>query len=303
MGEENQSQPGAVQPQTKSAQPAAKSKPSSTALIVILIVVFVLILLGVGGYFGWKYLNNKDSEEKTSESTEEDIPQRLENLELLFKYPESEITKTGHSAMIEESIDTSDMEMETSDEVMTVYYYYMKLASEEHMGLGSRGSATDGSGAFLKIEEEDFTANFDIESEESGKTKISLRLQIGSFEASTDYDYDLGSSNTSSAEKSGTMPQNDYVISDSDTRIISKSELSNLTPWQLKVARNEIYARHGRAFVHKDLQCYLATQSWYQVNSSYSSSSLTLTENKNIATILNYEKEINSPLLGVDSGC
>lgn len=95
----------------------------------------------------------------------------------------------------------------------------------------------------------------------------------------------------------------DYVIADSDTRAISESELYNLTPWQLKVARNEIYARHGRPFVHKDLQCYFATKSWYHGNPNYSDSLLTSVDNKNVATILAYEESINSPLLQKDTGC
>jgi len=95
----------------------------------------------------------------------------------------------------------------------------------------------------------------------------------------------------------------DYVISDSDTRLITEAEIRNLTPWQLKVARNEIYARHGRPFVHKDLQCYFATKSWYKVDEGFTESSLSVIENKNIATIKAYEEKINSPMLAKDTGC
>ncbi len=95
----------------------------------------------------------------------------------------------------------------------------------------------------------------------------------------------------------------DYVISDSDTRVIKEAEIRDFTPWQLKVARNEIYARHGRPFVHKDLQCYFATKSWYHADESFTESVLSTTENKNIATIKAYEEKINSPLASKDTGC
>jgi len=95
----------------------------------------------------------------------------------------------------------------------------------------------------------------------------------------------------------------DYVISDSDTRLIQEAEIRDFTPWQLKVARNEIYARHGRPFVHKDLQCYFATKSWYKVDESFTESSLSTIENKNIATIKDFEEKINSPMLTKDTGC
>jgi len=99
------------------------------------------------------------------------------------------------------------------------------------------------------------------------------------------------------------MISGDYVISDSDTRLIQEAEIRDFTPWQLKVARNEIYARHGRPFVHKDLQCYFATKSWYKIDESFTESSLSVIENKNIATIQAYEQKINSPMQAKDTGC
>lgn len=99
------------------------------------------------------------------------------------------------------------------------------------------------------------------------------------------------------------VTSSDYIFPDSNIREISQYELYNLTPWQLKVARNEIYARYGRSFIHQDLACYFATKSWYVKNPAFSSTQLTFLENKNVATILAYEQKINSPVLNVDSGC
>ncbi len=131
----------------------------------------------------------------------------------------------------------------------------------------------------------------------------SLQDQLDVFIVAEESEETTTQATTSSCVKTGTMPTNGYVISDSSSRVISESELSNLTPWQLKVARNEIYARHGRAFSHKDLSCYFANQSWYSVNPNFSSSLLSTTENKNIATILSYEKKTSSSCLSKDSGC
>lgn len=103
--------------------------------------------------------------------------------------------------------------------------------------------------------------------------------------------------------KTGAMPTNGYVISDSSSRVISTAEIKSLTPWQLKVARNEIYARHGRPFVHKDLSCYFANQNWYIANLNYSEGLLSVVENKNVATILDFEKATGQFCSGEDSGC
>ncbi len=103
--------------------------------------------------------------------------------------------------------------------------------------------------------------------------------------------------------KTGTMPTNGYVIADSSSRVITTAEIKNLTPWQLKVARNEIYARHGRPFVHKDLSCYFVGQNWYQVNPNYAEGLLSVVENKNVATILEFEKATGQFCSSEDSGC
>ncbi len=60
-----------------------------------------------------------------------------------------------------------------------------------------------------------------------------------------------------------TVSNNDYVLPDSASRYYSESSLSSLSNWQLFVARNEIYARHGRRFLRDDLQSYFNSKSWY----------------------------------------
>ncbi len=56
----------------------------------------------------------------------------------------------------------------------------------------------------------------------------------------------------------------EYVISYSDKRYLTEADLSYLTPEQLRVARNEIYARHGRTFSDESLQSYFNSCSWYR---------------------------------------
>ena len=58
--------------------------------------------------------------------------------------------------------------------------------------------------------------------------------------------------------------ETEYIISDSDSRYLTKEELINLTPQQCNYARNEIYARKGRKFRSIELQEYFATKEWYE---------------------------------------
>lgn len=55
-----------------------------------------------------------------------------------------------------------------------------------------------------------------------------------------------------------------YIIPDSNSRYLSKSELADMSLQVLNYAKNEIYAREGRIFRSAELQTYFEQQSWYQ---------------------------------------
>ena len=55
----------------------------------------------------------------------------------------------------------------------------------------------------------------------------------------------------------------DYILPDSSSRILSDSEVSGLSKEELRLARNEIFARHGRKFDDAQLQSYFESKSWY----------------------------------------
>ncbi len=56
---------------------------------------------------------------------------------------------------------------------------------------------------------------------------------------------------------------NGYILPYSNVRYYDEAFLSTLTDKQLKFARNEITARHGRKFVTAELQNYFETTPWY----------------------------------------
>ena len=86
----------------------------------------------------------------------------------------------------------------------------------------------------------------------------------------------------------------DFVLPDSDKRYIDESELDRLSAWGCKVARNEIYARHGRKFKDEELQEYFDSKSWYKgtiAPDDFDDSVLNDFENVNKNIITKYEKE------------
>ena len=73
------------------------------------------------------------------------------------------------------------------------------------------------------------------------------------------------------------------------TRILTDNEVSNQSKDDLKLMRNEIYARHGYIFNTSEMVNYFSKQSWYSPTSSDVNSSLTEIEKKNIQLIKSYE--------------
>jgi hypothetical protein len=66
------------------------------------------------------------------------------------------------------------------------------------------------------------------------------------------------------------MPQpppvaaSEFLFPDSDRRYLSRAELSRLSTAQLRLARNEIYARKGRYFRDQQLAAYFSRFPWYK---------------------------------------
>jgi len=57
-----------------------------------------------------------------------------------------------------------------------------------------------------------------------------------------------------------------FIFSDSDRRYLSRDEIARLTRDQLRIARNEIYARRGRYFQDASLTAHFSRFAWYRPN-------------------------------------
>lgn len=74
--------------------------------------------------------------------------------------------------------------------------------------------------------------------------------------ASTDHDQET--------ESSEHEDKSEYIFADSHKRQISVDELAALSPRDLRIARNEILARHGRIFLDQELKDHFNRTSWYE---------------------------------------
>lgn len=83
-----------------------------------------------------------------------------------------------------------------------------------------------------------------------------------------------------------------YILEGSDVRYISEGELAGMTEEQLRYARNEIYARHGRKFDDTGLQSYFDSKDWYNgtvAPENFDEATLSEVEKANLKTIVAYE--------------
>lgn len=55
----------------------------------------------------------------------------------------------------------------------------------------------------------------------------------------------------------------DYILPNSDSRYLTKSDLEGLSKEECRLARNELYARHGRKFDDETLTNYFSQFDWY----------------------------------------
>ena len=103
---------------------------------------------------------------------------------------------------------------------------------------------------------------------------------------SGDYSY-AGMVNSAGQSNAGTATNaSEYIFPYANERLIARGEYESLDAASLRLAINEIYARHGRQYDTPDLNEYFSSKSWYRPQ--YSKSEFDKIENQ----VLNsYERE------------
>nr|NQU94486.1 YARHG domain-containing protein [Bacteroidota bacterium] len=87
--------------------------------------------------------------------------------------------------------------------------------------------------------------------------------------------------------KNGNFTSDSTLYGFTSKRLITKKELGELHPVQLRIIRNEIFARHGYVFESRDLIKYFWDKEWYKP----------VDENDIIMSKLNWFEKTNSQLI------
>jgi hypothetical protein len=81
-----------------------------------------------------------------------------------------------------------------------------------------------------------------------------------------------------------------------EDKLISPQMLNGLSLNELRLLRNEIYARHGRQFQAPWLSQYFFSQPWYQPDENFKDEQLSGPDKQNVETIVAYENKIHDEL-------
>ena len=95
------------------------------------------------------------------------------------------------------------------------------------------------------------------------------------------------------ATQDETISDSEYILPESNVRLLTEADLSGLSKEELRLARNEMFARYGMIFGVEDLDSYFASKSWYEPKYSsedfYDYVEMTMTEERNLVLIQDME--------------
>jgi len=81
-----------------------------------------------------------------------------------------------------------------------------------------------------------------------------------------------------------------------ENKAISEAMLQGLSLHELRLLRNEVYARHGRMFRAEWLQQYFFNQPWYTPDENFKDEALSGNDKLNVETIVQFENKIHQGL-------
>lgn len=83
---------------------------------------------------------------------------------------------------------------------------------------------------------------------------------IGDSEEFEDFD----DADEDSEDDDTAIADDTYIFPNSNTEYLTKNDLKGMSKSEINLAKNELYARHGRKFKSKELQEYFESKGWYE---------------------------------------
>jgi len=90
--------------------------------------------------------------------------------------------------------------------------------------------------------------------------------------------------------------QRRVALAPGDMELFEEAMLRGLSLHELRLLRNEIYARHGRIFKSMWIQQYFGGQSWYEPKEDFKDEEISGTDKTNIETIVAFENKLHNQI-------
>ena len=193
--------------------------------------------------------------DKLLEETEQECITDINNMAIFSSEKVKEIAFTGMTGFVE---DTSTKNVASDAGFVFIYHYVLENGKDKYMAAKvselRKNPVTDEI-LYGPIWTTSYKTIDDI--------KQDLTYSYGFDDSDIN---ELGNNSDSFTEDASLIKENnrDYIFPKSSEKLISMKELEGLSAKECKIARNEIYARHGRKFKDEELQAYFKTKDWYE---------------------------------------
>lgn len=296
------------QPQEQESEPK-KSGGTVGVLIAAIIVVVVIVLAAVlwtNGMLGQS--DDENGEENQTSIVEEEAQDDEEQSE-----DGTEETEDGPEAETEDETDAGETADESDDETEQTEQLDISLTTNSlalyvgmtHQIIGANADQVnwtysepdivevDGNGQLTALAAGTVVATATGPNGETASVEVTV-LALETEE--TEEPEEQESTENTEDETAEEETSGDYILPDSSSRYLTRSDLTGLTAWQCRLARNEIYARHGMIFEDAEVKAYFESKSWYHgtiAKADFSTDLFNEYEYANIELIVAYEKEMN----------
>ena len=277
-------------------------------LIGILILIAVIVALFVFGRGG------KDQAEDIVEDT--DVPAISESEDSMEDLPSEETSEYVDSDVTSDSTETEEMEPEAflvqgnmPEEYCNKYMLYnadgdgyamLEIYSIDKGGVGFTSqvyTTFNGENIFLSGITDELAEWDESYTVASGSTEYGMHQIIFMTDNMIQLSWDDQSYADGFILEYGynSPTSSEFVFANSSEEYLTMDDLNGLSADDCKIARNEIYARHGRMFNDENLQEYFNQCSWYKGTiqpDDFSQDMLNEVELANLQIISDYEEEM-----------
>lgn len=273
-------------------------------VMIILAAVVLIGLAAVGGNYLGKLVTRSETKQEKTDSKNQKEDTKTWNLK---DYKGKWCDEANADSKVMSSEGICEIEIKSAAEQRIVFNIRRTFGSDKDYVF--RG-ANDVTGVVS-----DRTASFTFSDEYNNRMEGTIEFQDGSLKVSVKR-ASGGQAEGLTAEMNCTMkkdkysdtrtrPQEkeeaedeDYIFPESDQRLLTKEDFDGKTKEELRLGRNEIFARHGRIFQTGDLHDWFTSKDWYHAKYTADEFSqyveLNTYEKQNVNLIIAQEKKLDN---------